>query len=90
MMQLPGKDALGKGPAYASSTPHLVLTLAGKWELPNDPALLFPGFGKKTSDLSCFLWGFGRFSTPYHAHLVFSVSWHLPCLSHSAEEHPLV
>lgn len=39
MTQLPGKDALGRGPAYASSTPHLVLTLAGKWELPDDPAL---------------------------------------------------
>lgn len=50
----------------------------------------FQVLGKKKSDLSCFLWGFGSFSTPYHAHLVFSVSWRLPCLSHSAEEHPLV
>lgn len=46
MMQLPGKDTLGRGPAYASSAPHVVLTLAGKWELPDNPAL-FSGFGKK-------------------------------------------
>lgn len=55
MTELPHKDTLGRSPAYASSPPHLVLTLAGKWELPDNPALLFQVLGKNKSDLSCFL-----------------------------------
>lgn len=44
MTQLPGKGALGRGSVYASSTPHLVLTLGRKVRA---LCTSFPGFGKK-------------------------------------------